>query len=109
LLVDINGYFQKGRLITLPLEELFGFIGGTLIVAAMIPQVWRLFKLRSAREISLTYTILSLTGALFWLTYGLILQRPSLIYANSISIVLVVLMLTAKLKWGRIPSNEKHP
>ncbi len=92
------------------IEELFGFIGGTLIIAAMIPQVWRLFKLRSAREISLAYTVLSLIGAIFWLTYGLILQRPSLIYANSISIVLVGLMLLAKLKWGRIPiNNEKYP
>ena len=91
------------------LEELFGFIGGTLISIAMIPQVYRLFKLRSAREISLTFTIMFLAGGIFWLTYGLILMRPSLIYANAVSIILVSLMLIAKLKWGKTPANEKHP
>jgi MtN3 and saliva related transmembrane protein len=91
------------------MEELLGFIGGTLICVAMIPQVWRLFKLKSAREISLVFTILFLIGGIFWLTYGLVLKRPSLIYANIVSIVLVSLMLFAKLKWGRTPANEKHP
>ena len=90
-------------------EELFGFLGGTLITIAMIPQVYRLFKLRSAREISLTFTALFLVGGIFWLTYGLVLMRPSLIYANVASIILVGLMLFAKLKWGRTPDNEKHP
>ncbi|MBN1366330.1 MAG: hypothetical protein JW967_00175 [Dehalococcoidales bacterium] len=88
------------------LEELFGFIGGTLISAAMIPQVIRLFKLKSAREISLVFTLLLLLGGIFWLIYGLILLRPSIIYTNSVAISLSGLMLFAKLKWGQTPKNE---
>jgi len=89
-------------------QETFGFIGATLTTVAFIPQVWRLFKLRRAQEISLPFTLMFLFGGFFWLTYGLIISRPAIIYANTISIVLVGLMLFAKLKWGRIPNNEKH-
>jgi len=100
---------MKGRIDTaVAIEELFGFLGGTLISAAMIPQVWRLFKLRSAREISLVFTLLFLLGGIFWLTYGIVQSRPSLIYANIVSLILVSLMLFAKLKWGKTPTNEKH-
>ena len=90
-------------------QEIFGFIAGTLTTVALIPQVWRLFKLKSAREISLPFTTMFLFGGIFWLTYGIMLSQPPLIYANVVSIVLVALMLFAKLKWGRIPNNEKHP
>jgi MtN3 and saliva related transmembrane protein len=82
-------------------QETFGFIAGTLTTIAFIPQVWRLFKLKSAREISLPFTTMFLFGGIFWLTYGIMLARAPLIYANAISIVLVCLMLFAKLKWGK--------
>ena len=90
------------------LEEIFGFIGGTLISIAMIPQVVRLFKLKSAREISLLFTSLLVIGGIFWLIYGLVLARPSIIYTNVIAVSLSGLMVFAKLKWGRTPVNEKH-
>ncbi len=93
----------------MPTKEIFGFIGGAFITIAMIPQVYRLFKLKSAHEISLTFTLLFLVGGLFWLTYGILTNSPSITYANSVNIVLVALMLFAKLKWGKEPANEKHP
>ncbi len=93
---------------TVALDEIFGFIGGTLICSAMVPQVWRLFKLKSAREISLFFTIMLLVGGIFWLTYGIVQTRPSIIYANTVSFVLASLMLIAKLKWGRTPTDGKH-
>lgn len=82
-------------------EELFGFFGGLLITIAFIPQVWRLFKLKSAREISLLFNILFLIGGMSWLSYGIVLGLRPIILWNVISIVLVSAMLYAKLKYGK--------
>lgn len=82
-------------------EEMIGFAGGALITVAFIPQVYRLYRLRSAREISLPFNLLFLLGGLCWLTYGISKELPSVIVSNSVSLVLVMAMLYAKFKYGK--------
>jgi MtN3 and saliva related transmembrane protein len=88
-------------------QEIFGFIGGALTTIAFIPQVWHLYRIKSAREISMPFTLMFLLGGAFWLTYGAVTGKPSVIYANSISLLLTGAMLVAKIKYGRTPAvNE---
>ena len=84
----------------MPAGEVIGFIGGALITFGFIPQVIRVFKLRSAREISLLFTISMLLGAISWLIYGIIFRLPPVILWNAITIFLVAGLLYAKLKYG---------
>lgn len=82
-------------------KELIGFVGGLLTTMGMVPQVWRLFKLRSAHEISLTFSLLFIIGIIFWMSYGILQGLLSVIIWNGISLVLGCGMLYAKLRWGR--------
>lgn len=82
-------------------EEVFGFVAGALMTVGFMPQVWRLFKLKSAREISLPFTALFLLGIACWLSYGILLRLPPLILWNAITFILGVAMLYAKLKYGK--------
>jgi MtN3 and saliva related transmembrane protein len=66
-----------------------------------IPQVWRLFKLRSAREISLPFTVSFLVGLAFWLSYGIASGLLSVIIWNAIAFSLACAMLYAKLRYGK--------
>jgi MtN3 and saliva related transmembrane protein len=80
--------------------ELLGFLGGAMTTLGLIPQIVRLFKLRSAHEISLPFTLLFLAGAICWLVYGISLSLMPVISWNSISFVLLIIILYAKLKYG---------
>jgi MtN3 and saliva related transmembrane protein len=85
-------------------KELLGFIGGALTTVGFIPQVWRLFRLRSAHEISLPFTIFFLLGIAFWLSYGIVLGLPSglpIIIWNAVTFGLGCAMLYAKLRYGK--------
>ena len=82
-------------------KEVLGFFGGLLTTGGMVPQVWRLYKLRSAREISLAFVSFFIIGIMFWLSYGILLGLASLIIWNSIGLALGFAMLYAKLRWGR--------
>ena len=81
-------------------KEVLGFVAGAMISIALIPQVWRLYRLKSAREISLPFNLLFLLGGVLWLAYGIVQESPSIIVANSVNIVLVSAMLYAKVKYG---------
>ena len=85
----------------LRLPEYLGYIGGVLTTFCYIPQIIRVFRLKSAKEISLLFTIMLLVGVVIWLFYGILLSLGPVILWNSIALVIVAALLYAKLKYGR--------
>ncbi len=83
-------------------SEYLGIIAGIFTTFAVVPQIIRVYKLKSAREISLIFTSSMLLGVAFWLVYGIMLGLMSLIIWNSIGIVLNSWLLFAKTKYGRV-------
>jgi len=85
----------------LQLEQFLGLVAGALVTSSMVPQLVRVFQLKSAREISRLFTILLLLGMICWLAYGIYLRLTPVILWNAIGAVLVALLIYAKLKYGR--------
>ena len=82
-------------------QQILGLVAGGLIAVSFVPQIWKLFKLKSAKEISLPFTCLQMAGGILFLVYGLILSLPAIIATNILNTILVSLILYAKLRWGR--------
>ena len=83
------------------LAQSLGLVAGALVTCSMVPQLVRVFQLKSAREISGLFTILLFLGIICWLAYGIYLRLTPVILWNAIGVVLVALLLYAKLKYGR--------
>ena len=83
------------------LEQSLGLVAGALVTCSMVPQLVRVFKLKSAREISRLFTMLLLLGMIWWLAYGIYLRLTPVILWNAIGAVLVAILICAKLKYGR--------
>jgi MtN3 and saliva related transmembrane protein len=81
--------------------ESLGFIAGAFVTCSLIPQLIRVFRLRSAREISTLFTILLLLGIIIWLAYGVSFRLAPVILWNAVGTILVAILLYAKLKYGR--------
>ena len=82
-------------------QEFLGFVAGILVTVALVPQVVRVFRLKSAVEISLPFTILLLVGMFCWLGYGILYQLFPIIFWNAVGAGLVATLLSAKLKYGK--------
>ena len=80
--------------------EYLGLIAGLLVTCSLIPQIIRVFRLRSAREISAVFTVLLLLGLVLWLVYGIMLTLAPVIIWNAIGAVLAILLLYAKMRYG---------
>lgn len=83
------------------MAEYIGLVVGGIVTLGLIPQVVRVFKLKSAREISALFSILFLVGMILFLVYGILLNLRPIILWNSIGLVLVAALLFGKLKYGR--------
>jgi MtN3 and saliva related transmembrane protein len=82
------------------LADLLGTIAGILTTVAFVPQVWRVWKTRSARDISLGMYLVFTTGVGFWLAYGLVLGAWPIVVANSVTLILTGAVLALKLVHG---------
>ena len=74
-----------------------GLAAGTLTTLAFIPQVIRVWRTRSARDISLPTFAALTAGTFLWLAYGILLGDGPLMAANAVSLGLVAAVL-----WGKI-------
>lgn len=83
------------------LGDWLGLVAGALVTCSLVPQLIRVFKLRSAREISLLFNTLLLLGIITWLAYGIYLKLIPVILWNAIGAALIAVLLYAKLKYGR--------
>ncbi len=81
--------------------ESLGFIAGALVTCSRVPQLIRVFKLKSAKEISLLFTALLLLGLTIWMAYGISLGLAPVIIWNVMGAVFVAGLLYAKLKYGK--------
>ena len=65
--------------------KLLGFVAGAFTTFSLVPQLYRVYKLKSAKEISLSFTLCMAFGNLLWLTYGFISNLTPVVLWNIIS------------------------
>jgi MtN3 and saliva related transmembrane protein len=82
------------------LANIVGFGAGLLSTVAFVPQVLKIWKSKSARDVSLHTFAAFTAGVALWLAYGIIKQEPPIILWNAVTLALAGAILTMKLKFG---------
>jgi MtN3 and saliva related transmembrane protein len=77
--------------------ETLGLIAATLTTAAFIPQVYKAWKHRSTKDISLIMYIVLTVGLSLWLLYGMAIGSLPVMLANAITLLLVISMVVLKI------------
>lgn len=80
--------------------EALGFAAASLTTVCWLPQAWRTIRTRDTRAISLWAQALFAAGILLWLIYGLLIMSWPLIGANAVTLCLVLIILSMKLRYG---------
>lgn len=88
--------------------EFIGFAAAFCTTVAFVPQLVRVVRLRSAREISLPTFLLFSVGVFLWLIYGVRTGSKPVIVSNIFTLVLSLSILALKLRYdGRSPRKVK--
>jgi len=81
--------------------EDIGFVAAFCTTAAFVPQLLRVMRLRSARDISLGTFLLFSVGVFLWLLYGIYTGSKPVIASNLVTLVLSISILILKIKYDR--------
>jgi MtN3 and saliva related transmembrane protein len=77
-----------------------GFIAAILTTVSFVPQVLKVWRTRSAKDISLGMYSLFTLGIAAWLVYGVLIDSWPVILANLVTLMLAGSVLVMKLKFA---------
>jgi MtN3 and saliva related transmembrane protein len=78
--------------------EIIGLIAAVLTTSSFIPQVLKIWKLKSSDGVSLSMYLFMFTGVVMWFFYGILIDSIAVISANLVAGVLQLIIIYFKLK-----------
>jgi MtN3 and saliva related transmembrane protein len=80
-----------------------GLLAGLLTTVAFVPQVMKIYRNKSGRDISARMFTMFSIGIALWLYYGVLLQSLPIILANAVTLVLTLAILALKIRYSGKP------
>ena len=82
--------------------QLLGLVAGCLTTLSFLPQLLRVYRRKSAADLSYAYLLAFALGIFLWLAYGLLLRDLPIILANTVTLSLVLALAILKFAYARI-------
>lgn len=83
-----------------PAVNAIGMAAAVCTTVSFVPQLIRVWRLRSAREISLIMFLVFSLGVFLWLIYGVFIHSMPVILANAVTLALSLAILALKIRFG---------
>ena len=81
--------------------EFFGYLAAILTTAAFVPQLIKTIRTKKADDVSLITLIMFIVGLISWIIYGYKISSTPILIANSITLVLNLLIVISKLYYSK--------
>jgi MtN3 and saliva related transmembrane protein len=78
-------------------NDIIGYIGAFLSAITFIPQVWQAWKTKSVGDLSIWMILIVITSTIVWLIYAFNVNSGPVIAANTIVLILALLLFYFKL------------
>lgn len=80
--------------------EIIGLVAAVITTSSFLPQVFKAYKTKDTKSLSLTMYVALFIGTVMWMIYGIYLKSLSIILANAITslstLYLVILIVKHK-------------
>ena len=87
--------------------NLIGSVAAICTTISFVPQLIRVYRLKSAHEISLIMFLVFSFGVFLWLLYGIYSGSKPVIASNAATLGLSLSILYLKMRYDRAPMKEK--
>lgn len=81
-------------------NSLIGIIAGIITTSALVPQAIKIYKTKSAKDISLLMFVFLAIGITLWFLYGFLIKALPVILANFVSLILIFSIILMKIRYG---------
>jgi MtN3 and saliva related transmembrane protein len=78
---------------------IMGLVAAALTVISFFPQLMKIWKTRSTKDISLGMFSIFCVAVFLWFVYGILIKDPPVIIANFLVFIQAFIILTFKVKY----------
>ncbi len=81
--------------------EIIGFSAATLTMFGFLPQVIKIYRIKSVKDISLLAILQFVLGISLWIAYGVHLKNFVIILANIVTLIILLVSLVLYFKYKK--------
>ena len=81
--------------------EILGLIGGSLSCITFVPQIFKTWKSKSVKDISVNMFLIVLCSTIIWIAYAIMKDSISILLTNIVVFITAVIMLFMKWKYSK--------
>ena len=82
------------------MASIAGTVGGILSVGAFLPQAWRIYRRRSAADVSLAMYLSIIVACVLWMFYAYVRGSTELFVTNLVIAAIAIVIVMLKLRYG---------
>jgi MtN3 and saliva related transmembrane protein len=79
--------------------KIVGYLAAAATTIAFLPQAFHTIKTKNTKGISLGMYLVFTFGVIMWLLYGIFRKDVPIISANTVTLILTIIILVYKLKY----------
>ncbi len=79
--------------------NILGLVAAALTTIAFLPQMFQIWRTKSAKDVSYVMLIVFMSGLFLWLIYGIVLGALPIILANGVTLFFNLIILWLKIKY----------
>lgn len=87
-------------------QDIIGYIGGVFSSVSFLPQVIKIWKTKSAKDLSMATLLLLTMNVSLWLVYGITISSTPLWLTNAIVMSMVLMMIYFKIRFKPNESQD---
>ena len=80
--------------------EILGLIAGTLSCITFVPQIFKTWKSKSVKDISVSSFLIVVSSTIVWIFYGILINSISVLLTNIVVFFTAIIMLWMKWKYS---------
>ncbi len=82
--------------------EIFGILGGIIIIVSWFPQIFKIIKNESSKDVSFGFLFVILLGTIFLLIYSIYIKDKIYTTINSLVALDIIILLIIAYKYRKI-------
>lgn len=82
-------------------SQMLGYLGSLISILTLLPQIIKMVKTKSVKDISITTFIIQIINVSVWLAYGILSKNIPLIVVNVFMFTNSALLIILKLKYTK--------
>lgn len=83
----------------LPYVQALGYLGCSIMSLQGVPQVWRVYKTKSTKDLSYATIAMSAIGGALTIVYGVLIEEPPIYATVSFTMCMNAMLLAFKLHY----------